>query len=97
MTNNAFQLGILWEAIILSYSLGYRVSDLEKRVEERTSDLMHRTEELKNLSAHLQTVREEERKYISAEIHDEFGRALSLLKMDLFKLKETKYRSTRYI
>ncbi len=87
-TENAFQLGILWEAIILSYSLGYRMSDLEKRVEERTSQLIHRTEELKNLSAHLQTVREEERKYVAAEIHDEFGGALSLLKMDLFKLKK---------
>ena len=64
------------------------MSSLEKRVEERTSELMHRTEELKNLSAHLQTVREEERKYIAAEIHDEFGGALSLLKMDLFKLKK---------
>ena len=87
-TENAFQLGILWEAIILSYSLGYRMSILEKRVEERTSELMHRTEELKNLSEHLETVREEERKYVASEIHDEFGGALSLLKMDLFKLKK---------
>ncbi len=87
-TENAFQLGLLWEAIILSYSLGYRMSSLGKRVEERTSELMHRTEELKNLSAHLQNVREEERKYVAAEIHDEFGGALSLLKMDLFKLNK---------
>ena len=41
------------------------MSNLEKRVEERTSELMHRTEELKNLSVHLQTVREEERKYVA--------------------------------
>ena len=87
-TENAFQLGLLWEAIILSYSLGYRMSSLEKRVEDRTSELLHRTEELKNLSAHLQNVREEERKYVAAEIHDEFGGALSLLKMDLFKIKK---------
>ena len=87
-TENAFQLGLLWEAIILSYSLGYRMSSLEKRVEERTSELVHRTEELKNLSAHLETVREEERKYVATEIHDEFGGALSLLKMDLFKLQK---------
>ena len=87
-TDNAFQLGILWEVIILSYSLGYRMSDLEKRVEERTSELIHRTEELKNLSSHLQTIREEERKYVAAEIHDEFGGALSILKMDLFKLEK---------
>ena len=64
------------------------MSDLEKRVEKRTSELLHRTEELKNLSEYLQKVREEERKYIAAEIHDEFGGDLSLLKLDLFKLKK---------
>ncbi len=87
-TLNALPLGILWETIILSYTLGYRMSALEKRVAERTSELTHRTEELNNLSDHLQTVRENERKYISSEIHDEFGGALSALKMDIFSLEE---------
>ncbi len=87
-TDNAVNFGILWETIILSYSLGYRMGDLEKRVKERTSELTHRTEELKNLSTYLQNVREEERKYIASEIHDEFGGALSALKMDMFSLRD---------
>ena len=87
-TLNALPLGILWETIILSYSLGYRMSALEKRVAERTSELTHRTEELNNLSEYLQTVREDERKYISSEIHDEFGGALSALKMDIFSFND---------
>ncbi len=87
-SNNAINFGVLWEAIILSYSLGYRMSDLEKRVKERTSELTNRTEELKNLSEYLQNVREEERKYIASEIHDEFGGALSALKMDMFSVRD---------
>ncbi len=87
-SNNAINFGVLWEAIILSYSLGYRMSDLEKRVKERTSELTNRTEELKNLSEYLQNVREEERKYIATEIHDEFGGALSALKMDMFSVRD---------
>jgi signal transduction histidine kinase len=87
-TENGLQFGILWETIILSYSLGYKVSDLEKRVEERTFELSNRTEELKNLSEHLQNVREQERKYIASEIHDEFGGMLSTLKIDVLSLRE---------
>ena len=40
-------------------------------------------EQLRNLAAHLQTVREEERTWIAREIHDELGQALTALKMDL--------------
>jgi PAS domain S-box-containing protein len=39
--------------------------------------------ELRNLSVHLQSVREEERTRISREIHDELGQSLTALKMDL--------------
>ena len=39
------------------------------------------------LSAHLQTIREEERARIAREIHDELGQALTGMKMDLFWLK----------
>src|SRR6185436_5146056 len=40
-------------------------------------------EQLHALSAHLLSVREEERTSIAREIHDEFGQALTGLKMDL--------------
>ena len=40
-------------------------------------------EQLRNLASYLQTAREEERAYVAREIHDEFGQALTALKMDL--------------
>ncbi|MCZ7603975.1 MAG: ATP-binding protein [Melioribacteraceae bacterium] len=94
-TENALQLGILWETVILSYSLGYRMSDLEKRVQERTFELSNRTEELRNLSEHLQNVREQERKYLATEIHDEFGGMLSALKIDVLSLQDNSQSNSK--
>jgi len=45
-------------------------------------------EDLRNLSEHLQTVREEERTGIAREIHDELGQALTVLKMGLSWMKD---------
>jgi PAS domain S-box-containing protein len=68
--------------------------ELEQRVEERTRELsdalaeVARTNErLRRLSAHLQGVREEERKRIAREIHDELGSVLVALKLDVGWLK----------
>ena len=43
-------------------------------------------EQLRELSSHLQTVREEEKAAIAREIHDELGGNLTALKMDIFWL-----------
>lgn len=40
-------------------------------------------ERLRDLAGHLQDGREKERAYVAREIHDEFGQALTALKMDL--------------
>lgn len=56
---------------------------VRKHAEE---ELKSSREQLRNLSAHLQSVREKERMYIAREIHDELGQALTALKMDLFWL-----------
>lgn len=40
-------------------------------------------EQLRNLSLHLQSIREEERTRIAREIHDELGQTLTALKMDI--------------
>ena len=57
-------------------------SDLSetKRAEQ---ELRASTEQLRNLTAHLQSVREDERARISREVHDELGQSLTAVKMDL--------------
>jgi len=44
--------------------------------------------ELQKLTAHLQTVREEERTMVAHELHDNIGQSLSALKMDIYMLKK---------
>ena len=57
--------------------------DLELRVEERTVELSGALGQLRELSAYLETVREDERSRIAREIHDELGSLLVALKMDV--------------
>ncbi|MBC7962371.1 MAG: HAMP domain-containing protein [Steroidobacteraceae bacterium] len=52
----------------------------QKQAEE---ELRSSHEQLRNLSRHLQAVREEERTMIAREIHDELGQSLTALKMDV--------------
>jgi len=47
------------------------------------AELRESREQLRSLAIHLQTAREEERKNIAFEIHDELGYALTALKLDL--------------
>ncbi len=56
-----------------------------KKAEAQLSGL---NEELRNLSAHLDSVREEERGNISRVIHDELGQALTAMKMDVCWLRK---------
>lgn len=75
--------------------------DLERRVQQRTAALLEEIaerrraeeelresrEQLRQLAAKLERVREEERTRIAREIHDELGQALTALKLDLSSLK----------
>ncbi|HUU30043.1 MAG TPA: PAS domain S-box protein [archaeon] len=67
-----------------SIALGRNVSKL-KQAEEK---LRKSREELSELAAYLQNIREEERKIISREIHDELGQALTAMKIDLSLLRD---------
>jgi PAS domain S-box-containing protein len=51
-----------------------------KRTEEKLNESY---EQIRSLSEHLRSIREEERKYIAREIHDELGQYLTVLKMDV--------------
>jgi signal transduction histidine kinase len=75
-------------------------AQLKNEVAER-QQAQRRLEEsqtqLRQLSAHLQGAREEERTRIAREIHDELGQALTALKMDLSGLQRSLDRQTPVI
>ncbi len=56
-----------------------------KKVEK---EITNTTDQLRQLTAHLQNIREEERKRIGREIHDELGQQLTVLKMDASWLRK---------
>ena len=58
-------------------------AELEQRVASRTAELSNALGQLRELSAHLDTVREDERTRIARDIHDELGSLLIALKMDV--------------
>lgn len=65
---------------------------LQKKLEEALRESKERYSmshsELSRLSQHLQSIKEEESKRISREIHDELGQALTALKIDLSLLSK---------
>ena len=61
------------------------LTSYSKKLEQ---EIKKRTAQLQNLSAHLQSVLEQERVHIAREIHDELGQALSILQMDLAWLQD---------
>ena len=65
---------------------------LESEVAERMKaedELRRSRQQLRDLAAHLQSVREQERADIAREIHDELGQALTALKLDIHWVGKT--------
>jgi len=56
-------------------------------IKEAEIELKNSRQQLRNLAAHLQTLREDERLMIAREMHDELGQVLTALKMDLTLLE----------
>ena len=57
--------------------------ELERRVIERTAQLQKAHDRMRRLSAHLTTVREEERTRIAREMHDDLGAKLTAFDLEL--------------
>lgn len=64
-------------------AMSAQVSKGKKALERKYEETQHMNEQLRELSAHLENVREEERKHIAREMHDELGQFLTGLKMDI--------------
>jgi signal transduction histidine kinase len=69
---------VLWDGLVFDDTQG-RLAQLE---------IERSREELRALSRHLQTIREEEKARIAREVHDELGSTLTALKMDLDSVGE---------
>jgi PAS domain S-box-containing protein len=70
--------------LIKTKTIGRDIS-ARKQVEE---ELRRSREDLRNLSAHLESAREQERSRIAREVHDELGVTLSKLKLDIAWLEK---------
>jgi two-component system, NarL family, sensor histidine kinase UhpB len=56
---------------------------IQREKKSAENEMQELNEQLRNLAAHLQNVREEEQTRISREIHDELGQMLTAIKMDI--------------
>lgn len=60
-----------------------QVSEARQRLEQKIVETGEMNEQLRELTAHLQNIREEERIHIAREMHDELGQLLTAFKMDI--------------
>jgi signal transduction histidine kinase len=65
-----------------------QVSKARQGLEQKIGETIEVNEQLRNLSAYLQNVREDERIHIAREMHDELGQLLTGFKMDVSMLRK---------
>jgi signal transduction histidine kinase len=62
--------------------------DLQAERDKLEQEVTRRTEELTALARHLQTVREDERRHLAREMHDELGGLLTAAKLDVARVRK---------
>jgi PAS domain S-box-containing protein len=60
-----------------------KIKELEKQQKQKIKESTELIEQMRQLSEHLQNIREEERANIAREIHDELGQQMTAMKMDI--------------
>ncbi len=85
-----FDIGELFARL----QVGRRMIEMQDVLISKADELRHTQADLQVLTAHLQTVREEERTSLARELHDSFGPRLTALQMDLMWL-DRQLRSTQ--
>ncbi len=64
-----------------------KIREAHDNLEKQVHETGQMNEQLRDLSAHLQNIREEERIHIAREMHDELGQLLTGFKMDVIAVK----------
>src|ERR1700756_1971967 len=67
-------------------------TELERKVQERTAELSQANENLRELSGHLQQLRDEERRQIARELHDSVGQLLAAMSMNIATLQSQSHK-----
>ena len=65
-----------------------RVQDLHAERDKLEREVTRRTQDLSALAQHLQTVREDERRRLARELHDELGGLLTAAKLDVARVRK---------
>ena len=68
-------------------AMSIKLKSAQDVMEQQIRDAKQMNEQLRNLSAHMENVREEERLHIAREMHDELGQLLTGFKMEVYLLK----------
>jgi PAS domain S-box-containing protein len=72
--------------LALADSLESQVRIRTEQLEQRTSEVLKQSEQLRELSHHLVQIQDEERRHIARELHDSAGQTLAALGMNLATL-----------
>ena len=88
-------LGLLGCALFLNHIAKFKAERREHAValelqrNQLELEVLRRTEELSELTLHLQNAREDERAHVARELHDELGALLTAAKFDTARLKRS--------
>ena len=74
---------VITTAVLLFFVLRHSYSGWRHAEQQRVEGIDHARERFRNLSSHVQTLRENDRAEISREIHDELGQLLTGIQMQL--------------